>query len=566
MATRLYAVPVELKIMALDGAPLEAVGIGVPFLLEVTVSGRDVNQKPKIAGLNSLLVQTAGSRVYMFNGETSSAYTYKVRIDKPGSYVLGPATVFINGLQEQSKAVRVIVRDRQTIDPAYAKKMHAEAYEAIVQLGVDKTHVYVGERVVATLTFLGIKEKVKLENLEEPKLVDFQLGTKTGPVIGQQVINGSEYVTMTWSWDAFAQKAGQCIIPACGADYLVESEMRDSLALFSPFFRLRTERKRTYSNACTVDVENLPAYKENIDAVGRFKRFDISINPSVAAEGEGMVLLIEIEGDGNLTQIPTLQLKNMPSALKWYDSKQYVRDTVGKYGLPVKCFEYIVQGLEQGAWEIPPQLFTYFDIEKKQYQTLETASCTVSIKPGTMMKKYHADDKKGEKINSEIVQPQDTVDLSLNTWSYWYPVAQHKTMPWSLFFILAISPLLLVFVQFIWMMLRLRAVYFRQQFIFKQVSRKIKEAKKSGVTRNLYTVFIDLFAVRLGCAPSIVTQEIIDEHLKRVGFTDEEIRAWDLFYSLMYEQAFFESDCDSACKNALFEQALEWVAKLEHIL
>ena len=45
----------------------------------------------------------------------------------------------------------------------------------------------------------------------------------------------------------------------------------------------------------------------------------------------------------------------MRQALKWYDSKQYIRDTHGAHGLPVKCFEYIVQGLEQGSWEIPPR-------------------------------------------------------------------------------------------------------------------------------------------------------------------------------------------------------------------
>ena len=32
----LYAAPVELKIRALDGAPLETAGVGVPFLVEVT--------------------------------------------------------------------------------------------------------------------------------------------------------------------------------------------------------------------------------------------------------------------------------------------------------------------------------------------------------------------------------------------------------------------------------------------------------------------------------------------------------------------------------------------------
>ena len=116
-------------------------------------------------------------------------------------------------------------------------------------------------------------------------------------------------------------------------------------------------------------IEELPAYKGHVDAVGTFKRFDAQINPSVAQEGEGMVLILEIEGDGDLANIPTLPLKNMPQSLKWYDSKQYIKDSHGVHGLPVKCFEYIVQGRAEGSWEIPPQPFTYFDVGKRQYNT-----------------------------------------------------------------------------------------------------------------------------------------------------------------------------------------------------
>ena len=256
---RLCAVPVELKIKSLDGAPLETAGIGVPFLVEVAAAGRDTSQKPKIAGLDKFQVQTAGIRVFTVNGDTSSTYTYKVRIDQPGSFVIGPAVLSIDGVQSQSKALRVSVGNTQVIDPAYAKKVRADSQDALVQLSVDKTGSFVGERVIVTLTFMGKKDKAKLEHLEEPNIPDFHMGTKVGPIVGSQTLNGSEYVTVTWTWEFFPQKAGQFVLPACGADYQIENEMNDNLSFFSPFFRVRVERKRTYSNAVTLTVDELPA-------------------------------------------------------------------------------------------------------------------------------------------------------------------------------------------------------------------------------------------------------------------------------------------------------------------
>ena len=187
-------------------------------------------------------------------------------------------------------------------------------------------------------------------------------------------------------------------------------------------------------------VQELPAYKGHVDAVGTFKSFDAKINPPVAQEGEGMVLMLEVEGDGDLTNIPTLQLQNMPGSLKWYDSKQYIRDTRGINDLPVKCFEYIVQGLDHGSWEIPPQSFTYFDVQQHQYITLKTASCAVTIKPNLATKKIVSGNQRTDSSVNTVAATQDETLLPLNTSGSWRPVHHRKSMPWWLFFLLACLP------------------------------------------------------------------------------------------------------------------------------
>ena len=111
-----------------------------------------------------------------------------------------------------------------------------------------------------------------------------------------------------------------------------------------------------------------------------------------------------------------------------------------------------------------------------------------------------------------------------------------------------------------------RADYFKQRFAFKQARKKIDESSRQGLGRNIHTIFIELFAHRLQCAPSIVSQDIIDQALRRAGFSDEDMRSWEQFYTRMYERAFFESDFAQPDKDSLFKDADEWVKKLERAL
>jgi hypothetical protein len=566
MAISMYAVPVEFKIKALDGAPLELIGIGVPFLVEVTVEGRDTVQKPHIAGLDAFQVQQAGVRAYSLNGQFFCTFTYKVRIDKAGKYVLGPAMLYVNGAQAQSKAVRITVADKQVVDQSYAKKTQTDVQDALVELSVDKTKVFIGERVNVTLSFTGKKDKAELDRLQEPDFSAFNKGEKTGPIAESKIINGIEYYKVSFTWQVYPKKAGQSIIPACNCRYLLKIEESGLLARFSPFFNMRIEPRSAYSNASVLQVQELPAYQGHVDAVGKFARFDASINPSVAQEVEGMVLKFELEGDSNLSQISSLHLQNMPKALKWYDSKQYMVNSLGAHGLPVKCFEFIVQGLEQGEFEIPPQSFTYFDVDKQQYMTLKSSSCAVTIKynPAITKRTSPVNQQAGASEQSPSELKDDT--MPLNTWASWRPVARHKPMSWWLFCMLACVPLFLAIVRCIKIILQSRAAAWQQYFAFKQARRKIKEAQQKGFARNLHTIFVEIFALRLQCAPSLVSQEIIEAALRRAGMSEQEMHQWEKFYTHMYENAFFTYEVVKSDKDDLFKQAIEWVSKLEQLL
>ena len=63
-------------------------------------------------------------------------------------------------------------------------------------------------------------------------------------------------------------------------------------------------------------------------------------------------------------------LTKVPDSFKWYDSKNYMTDAT-QSGFSAKVFEYILQGLKPGEYEIPPQEFAYFDVNSKTYKKIE---------------------------------------------------------------------------------------------------------------------------------------------------------------------------------------------------
>lgn len=556
------AAPIEIKIQSLEGVPIEQVGIGVPFLVEVTASGRDTRQKPEITGFENFEVTQAGMRVFSINGQATITHTYKVRIDNAGTYTIGPATMVLNGKPAQSQSINIIVGNEQLVDKDYMKKQQSEIKEAFLKLSVDRDKVYVGQRLKVTLSFYSKTQQAKLDRIEEPSLASFDVGKREGPVTTSEVINGTMYTVLTWSWDLFPKQAGSLVIPACWADFESFSEADDQLSFFSPFFRFRAEHKRVYSNAATIRVRQLPAHKGKVHALGEFKSISAHINPSTAQEGEGMVLSIEIEGDGNLAALETLPLENMPNQMKWYDSKQYVKDTPGITGLPVKCFEYIVQGLKQGSWEIPPQQFTYFDVNHGVYKTLKTEPLKVKIKGA---RKTSPSKKVEEQEEPKKVDVQEA-GLPLNTWSSWRPTHQKDGMSWWLFFLLASIPLLWAIWALIRFIIARQADFFKQQYAFKVARKQIKQAASKNRTQDLHTIFMELFAQRLQCAPSIISQEIIEQVFNRANQPEEQMRAWEQFYSKVYEAAFYATHYTEQQKKELFEQASVWVTKLEKIL
>src|SRR5581483_7500207 len=107
---------IKLEAFDVDGNQTNQAAIGQPFVLEVTIEGAQSSQiHPEIKGLEKCYVRNNGLFVTTINGRTTMKHKYRVRVDTPGIYTIGPAQANLNGTMLTSNNVSVKVSDQPMV-------------------------------------------------------------------------------------------------------------------------------------------------------------------------------------------------------------------------------------------------------------------------------------------------------------------------------------------------------------------------------------------------------------------------------------------------------------------
>lgn len=484
---------VTMEVRTDNGAQNQVV-VGQPFTLDVVIDEVYGSiQTPTIKGLNGFAVRQSGSYMSSINGKSSARYSYQVRIDKLGSFTLGPAIVTHQQQEYISNEVRVdVVKDVVTATNNN-KSNQATEQKAFLRLMVDSESVFVGQKVSCILRFYFQDTSLSLHNVGMPELPAFDGKEVSKLEQGTAEVDGIEYHYAQWRWDMYPTKPGEFIIPAYNADYDIPLKDNHLFGGLFMFVSNRVDRKRVYSNAVTLKVLPLPHYNHPVHAVGVFERFSAEIKPGMAKEGEGMVLTMDIEGNGNLQAIaiPILQL---PKSLKYYDSNNSIIIPRHSDELPKKRFEFIVQGMQAGDCEIPEQLFTYFDIERHAYVTLRTSPLAVSIKSG--MNNAKKDMVRPVLPHEEAIEATvNNIIADINVVGQWYPVTERRPLPWWVFQLLFLIPCMYIIYPFMadkFIVITGNNARLKRRRVFKNAHKQIDQAIKNGEAQNLHSIFMQL--------------------------------------------------------------------------
>ena len=154
-------------------------------------------------------------------------------------------------------------------------------------------------------------------------------------------------------------------------------------SIFDGFFDdYRTVRKKVVSKPLTVNVSPLPAGAPASfsGGVGTFS-ISASLSKNDLKTHEAASLLVTVTGKGNVSLLEAPKV-NFPPDMEVYDTK--VSEKVDKGGLAgSKYYEFPFIPRSHGEFVIEPVKYSYYDVNKKKYVTLETEPISFTVEKGS---------------------------------------------------------------------------------------------------------------------------------------------------------------------------------------
>jgi hypothetical protein len=551
---------IQLSVTDANGDQLEQAQVNVPFRVNVTVSN-DINNlpNPTLKGIEQFSIQGTGTQMstVIQNGVKEVSKTTQINVvsNQQGEFTLGPAVIESNGKQVESAIFKIVVAEKQ-------KVKNVEDDQPFVQLSFDKDRVYFGQEVQFIMRFYYVQNNARLSQIQQPVFDNFTGSKLSEPQSGTKTVNGKQYRYLEWKAQLYPQQIGELKIPALGAEYSVPSKRsRGMFGDISDMFGGMRSIKRVYSNEPVLEVMPLPDDSKQVQAVGQFSSIESVLNNNNATQGEGVVLVLNVFGTGNIEQLQHPGLK-LPDNITFYESGMKIEQEGNQFR---KSFEYILQGRAPGKYEIPTQEFTFFNPQKEMYQTLLSNSLELIIHPGQNTAPQgveNSEDSFNKKEQEEKLLP---VVLEEGAWKM--PRTRTFSMVW--FVVLLLIPLFGWFIIFLQkrrkQYLERNAPLLRYNNAFNVARSEIGKARKAGHDARLYHIIIELFGARLKLIRSEVSEQLIEKTLTKKGLSHSKLIEWRLFFAHLTENAF--SSYGTVERNdKLFNQAIHWLYELEKLV
>ncbi len=374
------------------------VAVGEQFTISWTANARggefiapEINDFYVLSGPQTSFSQSTQIIQGKVTTTISNTYTYYLQATKEGKFNIpsGKYTVKndeylsepvdIEVVSEGTNVNRPVEQGREREDDLQEGVSSADLY---VRLLVNKTNVYLGEHIAASLK---IYSRVNLSGIQEVKYPDFKSFLKedleTAPLraLERENVNGSIYGTgILQRFLLYPQRTGTIAIDPANLTVLLQQQSRSNDPFFGDFFStFTTVPKMIATLPVEINVKPLPpgAPPTFNGAVG-----DFSIRSSISADtvntNDAVTYRITLQGQGNmkLTSAPELDL---PPDIEIYEPKISSDLSVSASGTSgSRTFEYVLIPRYHGEFVIPSVQYSYFDPSSGRYMTLTTSDHT----------------------------------------------------------------------------------------------------------------------------------------------------------------------------------------------
>ncbi|MFI5171279.1 MAG: BatD family protein [Chitinophagales bacterium] len=334
------------------------------------------------------------------------SYSYVLQPKNIGKFIIGSAYVKVDDKTYTTQPISIDVYDKPATNSGSQDQAQTnsddDVYDYIRQNAFIKTEIsdneiYEGENITVTLKFYvnrnssiydyRILQAVKVPKYDGFYVEDIELKEKQAQT---ESISGQQYsVTTIKKTILTPQKSGALEIDPITLDVVFGVKLKKTKNksgdpmqdLMDEFFNnpfggnVKEVRYPISSSTQRIKVNELPANApaDFNGAVGKFI-MKTEINATATKTDEPLTYRVIISGNGNLNLFNPPQL-TLPPGWETYDPK--TSEAGG-----AKTFEYLLIPRSPGDFTVPAYTWTYFDPEKKQYQTLTSEPYNVKVEAG----------------------------------------------------------------------------------------------------------------------------------------------------------------------------------------
>jgi len=343
--------------------------------------------------------QSQSTSIQIINGRSSQnttiSYTYYLQATKPGTFIIPPAILTVDKTEYNSNSLAIEVvgeKDQSQAVPqeeAQAVQQQVPDEELFVRVITNKSSVYQGEHIIATLK---IYTRLSISGFGSSEMPDFagfwtkDIETPSQINLQRENVGGIIYNTgIIRKVILFPQKTGEIPIGPFKLETYVRQQVNTPRSVFDDFFgpSYSNVSKMLESKPVMINVNSLPAGKPAgfSGAVGSLG-IESEIDKTEIVTNDAVTIKIRIKGNGNLNLVEAPKI-DFPPDFDNFDPKitsNITNSATGQTGS--KTFEYLIIPRHAGNYRIPPVIFSYFDLNKKQYQTLTTNEFKIAVAKG----------------------------------------------------------------------------------------------------------------------------------------------------------------------------------------
>lgn len=374
------------------------------FQYEINTEGEDFKNGDlkdfNVLGGPSL---SSNSSVSFINGKMTQSrtitYTYILSPKKTGRFTISPGKIIVNGKEYRSNPVTIEVVQGNQNRPQ-SNQQNGQTPEGIsaddlfVKIHVNKSSVYQGEPVLATVK---LYTRVQLQQLSDLKIPQFNGFWRENIERKEQAVewkretyNGQVYHTGVISeFVVIPQKSGTLTIDPVDLEVIALQQVRSksrSRGFFNdPFFddffdRASYERvsKKLKSNTVKIRAKEIPA---GTDLVGDLK-LSSSVNKTVLKANESITLKYTLSGKANLKMVEPFKI-DFPADFEVFEPEIDQKVRISQSGISgTKTIEYLIIPRHAGEFHIPPVELNVFNPGTGKTEKLRSDSYELKVSKG----------------------------------------------------------------------------------------------------------------------------------------------------------------------------------------